>query len=64
LTDSDIAAPAYRRIGVPLMLGLILLPIVFYWFLWRQGYSTAARVGAGVYLVLGLALWLVRIIQP
>jgi hypothetical protein len=46
------------------MLGLILLPIVFYWFLWRQGYSTAARIGAGVYLVLGLALWLVRIIQP
>ncbi|QBM77436.1 hypothetical protein E2E30_17910 [Sphingomonas sp. AAP5] len=63
MSDLHVTTPPTRSIGALLMLGLIILPIVFYWFLWRRGYSTAARIGAGVYLLLGLALWIVRITQ-
>ena len=49
-----------RRISGPLMLGLFLLPIVFFWFLLRPGYSSTSRIGVGLYMLFGVALWVFR----
>ncbi len=38
-----------RRISGPLMLGLIALPIVLVWFLFRKGYSRSTRNAALAY---------------
>ena len=56
--DADAAEP--RHISGPLMIGLIVLPIIFYWFLLRPGYSRTARIGAGLYLAFGVALGILR----
>ena len=62
--DHTFRAPGQRRIGGLLLIGVILLPIVFYWFLLRPGYSMTARLGAGIYLMLGLALTVMRALRP
>jgi len=33
-----------RKIGIPLTIGIIFLPVIFAWFLLREGYSARARV--------------------
>jgi len=63
MEDPTVASKQPRSIGGLLMIGIILLPIVFYWFLLRPGYSTASRVGAGLYLALGATLGLLRGLQ-
>ena len=42
-----------RRIGLPLMIGLIVLPLIFVWFLLRPGYANSTRVAAFAYALLG-----------
>jgi hypothetical protein len=44
-----------RRIGVPLMVGLIAVPLVFGWFLLRPGYANSTRLVVLVYAMMGVA---------
>jgi hypothetical protein len=44
-----------RRIGVPLMFGLIAVPLVFGWFLLRPGYANSTRLVVLVYAMMGVA---------
>lgn len=39
-----------RQIGVPLIIGIVLMPYFFVWLLFRVGYSNIARVAGVVYL--------------
>ena len=51
------AAP-HRPVDGPLMLGIILTPYLFVWFLGREGHSNKARVWGLVYLAaFVLVLW-------
>lgn len=50
-----------RRLGIPLGVGIILLPIVFAWFTLRRGYSSSTRVAAFIWLSVNLAFAVVRI---
>ena len=52
-----------RHLSAPLLLGILFLPVVFFWFLLRRGYSNALRAGAFLYLGLGVAMGLVRILS-
>ncbi|MNX81988.1 hypothetical protein D3C86_1136990 [compost metagenome] len=36
----------HRRLGMPLGLAIIYVPLIFCWFTLRRGYSSEARVGA------------------
>jgi len=48
------AKPAHegpRRVSFGLLVGLALLPIVFFWFLLRAGHSALARILGLVWLV-------------
>lgn len=36
----------HRRLGMPLVLAIIFVPLVFCWFTLRRGYSSNARIGA------------------
>jgi hypothetical protein len=45
-----------RRIGVPMMIGLLTVPLVFGWLLLRPGYSKTTRGVVAVYALLGPAL--------
>ncbi len=49
-----------RRLGIPLGVGIILLPVVFAWFTLRRGYSSSTRVAAFVWLSVNLAFAVVR----
>lgn len=48
-----------RHINGPFMLGLIVLPIVFVWFLLLPGYARSTRVAAFVYALSGPAIVLI-----
>jgi hypothetical protein len=52
-----------RRLGIPLGMGVILLPIVFAWFTLRRGYSASTRVAAFVWLGVNLFFAAVRLIS-
>ena len=52
-----------RRLGIPLGVGIILLPIIFAWFTLRRGYSSSTRVAAFVWLSVNLAVAVVRITE-
>jgi len=43
-----------RGVSGPLMLGIIVIPIVFVWFLLRRGYATQTRIAAFVYTAVNL----------
>lgn len=45
-----------RRVSIKLIIGVVLIPIVFYWFLLGQGYSIKSRVFGALWLVLSLHL--------
>lgn len=63
-------ADEHRRISVPFMFGLLVLPVVFVWFLFLPGYAASTRNAALVYafaipvltfgigLLIALAGWL------
>ena len=51
LNTAKPVAPVRRKVGVPLGIGIFLLPIVFAWFTLRRGYSVLARVVSFVWLV-------------
>ena len=53
------AAPT-RHLSLPLLIGILVLPVVFVWFLLRCGYSNSLRVGAFLYLALGVAAGLFK----
>lgn len=46
-----------RKVGILLLIGILLLPIIFAWFLLRKGYSTPARV-LGFGWLLAFFVWL------
>lgn len=39
-----------RRVSVPLIIGIVLMPYIFVWLLFRQGYSRQARIVGFVWL--------------
>lgn len=47
-------APVSRSVGFWLGLGILLVPLVFVWFLLRQGHSTTSRVIGFAWLALAL----------
>lgn len=57
MTTTVEAAAPQRRVGLALGVGLALLPVVFFWFLLRPGYSVAARIGWGLWLTFALYLF-------
>ena len=50
--------PQIRYISTLLFLGVIFFPLIFYWFLFRQGHTTFARVVGGIWLALCLYITL------
>lgn len=50
------AEPVRRKVGAPLAIGILLLPIVFAWFTLRRGYSVLARAVSFVWLVLSFVI--------
>jgi len=40
-----------RAISGPLMLGLVALPLVFFWFLLRPGYAHSTRAIVAIYMI-------------
>jgi hypothetical protein len=47
------ALNTHRRVPGWLMVGIILMPLVFAWFLLGKGYSTSVRAAAFIYALLG-----------
>lgn len=45
-------AEPYRKAGCLLMIGIFLLPIIFVWFVLRDGYSTTTRVISVIWLLI------------
>jgi hypothetical protein len=37
-------AHEHRRVSIPLIFGIFLMPYIFWWFLLRQGYSKQSRI--------------------
>ena len=46
------AIPSPRKVSVPLFLGILLVPIIFSWFLLRDGYSRLARALSFTWLII------------
>lgn len=49
---------AQRKVGVPLIVGIVFLPLLFSWFLLRPGYSKRARLVAFGWLFTLFLFWL------
>ena len=49
-----------RRLTPLLLLGILVLPVIFVWFLLRRGYSNTLRGGAFAYMAVTLALGVVQ----
>lgn len=47
-------SPNRRRVSNRLIVGVVLLPIIFVWFLLGKGYSTKARIFGFLWFFLGL----------
>lgn len=56
LTNND-SENGTRKISFPLFIGIIVLPIVFIWFLFRKGYSKKARIFSIVYLIVSILIF-------
>lgn len=46
----------HRRLGMPLVLAIIFVPIAFCWFTLRRGYSSNARIGAFAWAAFSAAM--------
>lgn len=58
-TSAASPAPAKRQVSIVLGLGVLFLPVVFIWLLFRTGYSARAQIIACVWMgVVGTALLL------
>jgi hypothetical protein len=49
-----------HRISGPLMLGLLVAPVLFAWFLLRRGYATSTRIAAFSYAAVTFGFGLLR----
>src|SRR6185312_6515157 len=56
MSTQESAKPTVRKVGIGLALGIVILPIVFVWFLLRQGHSVRARVLGFGWLVFFIVL--------
>ncbi len=56
-TDTATPAPPKRPVSLALALGVLFLPVVFIWFLFRAGYSARAQIIGCIWMgVVGTAL--------
>ena len=55
--------PPQRRLGLWLLLGIIVLPLVFYWFLLRKGYSPGLRIAGLVWLLVNLGFGFLQVMS-
>ena len=53
-----------RRLSFPFVLGLILVPIIFCWFLLRSGYPKNLRILAFLWAAIALAVGYVHATNP
>lgn len=53
-----------RRLSLWLILGVYVLPLLFFWFLLRTGYSHHVRLGGFLLLLHSLILAAVRLLSP
>ncbi|WP_017348507.1 hypothetical protein [Pantoea sp. A4] len=44
--------PAERKVSTKLGFGIAFMPVIFYWFLLRKGYSKRARIIGFIFLVI------------
>lgn len=56
------AAASRRRLSGMLLLGLIVMPLIFVWFLLRKGYSTPLRLGAFAYAAMCLGFGVLQVL--
>ena len=49
-----------RQLSIWLIFGILALPLIFSWFTLRRGYSGAVRFGAFLYLLVAIAVAIVR----
>lgn len=61
---SDTLRPEPRRPSTLLMLGLLVAPLLFSWFLLRRGYSSRLRFAAFTWMAACTALGLSRYFAP
>jgi hypothetical protein len=57
---ASVAQNEPRRLSKTLLMGILAFPVIFAWFLLRNGYSNTLRVGAFLYLGITLALGIVK----
>ncbi len=50
-----------RRLGAWLLIGLIVAPTIFFWFLLRKGYGNGLRIAGAAWLAINLAIFAIRI---
>jgi len=58
MPDTPVIPMEPRRLSGRLLLGILILPVVFVWFLLRPGYSNTLRIGAFAYMAVGIAVGL------
>jgi hypothetical protein len=49
-----------RPLSPMLLLGILVLPVIFFWLLLRPGYSSALRWGAFLYMAMTLGVAMLR----
>lgn len=58
MTSNDNILPMRRTLAVPLVIGILLFPVVFYWFTLRKGYSRPVRVLCALWFIVWVwLLW-------
>ncbi|HVY33520.1 MAG TPA: hypothetical protein VG960_03780 [Caulobacteraceae bacterium] len=58
VTDNEPAVPKKRGVSLILGIGIFLIPLIFWWFTLRKGYSTRARAISGAWAGLFLLVYL------
>jgi hypothetical protein len=49
-----------RRLSAILLLGILILPVIFFWFLLQRGYSSTLRRAGFLYMAVNVVLGLFR----
>jgi hypothetical protein len=53
-----------RRLSLWLILGVYILPVIFFWLLLRRGYSHHVRLGGFLLMLFTLATAAARLVSP
>ncbi len=59
--ESTDGSASPRRLSLGLIVGVIIVPVIFFWFLLRPGYSFQVRLGGFLLLMMTFALFALRL---